>query len=144
MDGLFPPSDIEELHNIASKGMNYRQSTGGPTILDINTGYVRDSNGLINLFSSENDVFTSDEFGRYGRIIHRLRQLLMDTFEIADMYFTAPTFITRLDGREDWQPQGQTDTVDTIGIMIIVHHMVVVIIIHVQAFTMNIGILTRI
>ena len=40
VDGLFSDDDITRLHNIASKGLARRAPQGGPTILDINTGYV--------------------------------------------------------------------------------------------------------
>ena len=40
VDGLFSEDDITRLHAIASKGLARRAPQGGPTILDINTGYV--------------------------------------------------------------------------------------------------------
>lgn len=33
----------------------------------------------------------------------------MKDFEINDLYFTAPTFITRLDGNTSWNPEGKND-----------------------------------
>lgn len=39
-DGLFHESDIKILHTIVEKGMSLRPALGGPTILDINTGYT--------------------------------------------------------------------------------------------------------
>lgn len=33
----------------------------------------------------------------------------METFKIDDLYFTAPTFITRLDGNDSWSPEGSND-----------------------------------
>ena len=41
VDNLFSEADISRLHAIASKGLSTRPRRGGPTILDINTGYVR-------------------------------------------------------------------------------------------------------
>jgi hypothetical protein len=81
------------------------KNLGGPTILDINTGFLRDSAGLQNLFVEDNDVFEPQDFEIYGRIINRLRSLVSSTFG-QTVYFTAPTFITRLDGRPEWSPQG--------------------------------------
>ena len=40
VDGLFSEDDISRLHAIANKGLARRAPQGGPTILDINTGYV--------------------------------------------------------------------------------------------------------
>jgi hypothetical protein len=38
LDGLFPQEDIDRLHAIAEKGLRLRESVGGPSIIDINTG----------------------------------------------------------------------------------------------------------
>jgi hypothetical protein len=48
--------------------MSQRASIGGPTILDINTGYIRDSLGVENLFSKSNDIYSADDFATYARI----------------------------------------------------------------------------
>jgi len=107
-DGLFSDDDIETLHRIASKGYATRgEGVGGPTILDINTGFIRDSDGVENLFSREDDqkIFTSDDFAHYGRIINTLRSEVMKATGANDLHFTAPTFITRLDGRKSWEPK---------------------------------------
>ena len=105
VDGLFSSNDIKNLHHIVEKGMSYRSSNGGPTILDINTGYIRDTNGLENLFFQAQDVFSEDDFAHYGRIIAKLKETVATTFDLKELYFTAPTFITRLDGTETWQPK---------------------------------------
>lgn len=108
LDGVFKESDISALHQIAEKGMSSRgPSVGGPTILDINTGFVRDSKGLENLFTrSEADrIFSDNDFAHYGKIITKLRDKVMQAMNIEDLYFTAPTFITRLDGDTAWEPK---------------------------------------
>lgn len=102
VDGLFSENDITKLHDIAKKGMSTRESIGGPTILDINTGFIRDSLGLDNLFALPNDLYTSDDFQHYASIISRLKQAVMETFSINTLYFTAPTFITRIDATRPW------------------------------------------
>jgi len=108
-DGLFTESDIERLHLIVEKGMSQRPSLGGPTILDINTGYVRDTMGLENLFSRKDDLYSVEDFEHYGSVIMKLKNAVMKDFEINDLYFTAPTFITRLDGNTSWNPEGDHD-----------------------------------
>jgi hypothetical protein len=45
-DGLFTDEEVSNLLDIARLGMATRESVGGPTILDINTGYIRDTNGI--------------------------------------------------------------------------------------------------
>eukprot|EP00602_Paraphysomonas_sp_CaronLab_P009781 CAMPEP_0185026834 /NCGR_PEP_ID=MMETSP1103-20130426/11351_1 /TAXON_ID=36769 /ORGANISM="Paraphysomonas bandaiensis, Strain Caron Lab Isolate" /LENGTH=265 /DNA_ID=CAMNT_0027560553 /DNA_START=73 /DNA_END=870 /DNA_ORIENTATION=+ len=104
LDGAFSERDITDLRDIAAKGMSARESMGGPTILDINTGFLRDTNGVQNLFTESNEVFSSSDFEKYGNIIRHLKNLVSSTFG-AEVYFTAPTFITRLDGRSSWNPQ---------------------------------------
>lgn len=106
VDGVFTEEDINVLRAIAEKGMATRPNIGGPTILDINTGYIRDSAGLENLFMQSQTVFSSDDFSHYGRIIRRLREEIMDTFSLSNVYFTAPTFITRIDSTKNWSPKG--------------------------------------
>lgn len=107
VDNLFADEDIIKLHRIVQKGLGTRQETGGPSILDLNTGYVRDSNGLVNLFASDQEIYTPEDFNHYGDIINRLKQHVMETFQLEELYFTAPTFITRLDGRKEWNPQSK-------------------------------------
>lgn len=109
IDGIFSNADVEDLLMIAHKGMNRRIDVGGPTILDINTGYIRDSEGLDNLFNIPNDMFTPDDFSRYAKIIQKLKESVEHYFNIEDLYFTAPTFISRLDGRDTWKSKGIHD-----------------------------------
>jgi hypothetical protein len=124
VDDLFEASDIHALLAIAEKGMSIRPSLGGPTILDLNTGYLRDSAGLVNLFesaspaprkgySSASDqdgapLFQDADFVLYERIIRKLKGHVQESFGLdAPIYFTAPTFITRLDGNASWKPRGR-------------------------------------
>jgi hypothetical protein len=108
LDDQFTADDVIALRRIAEKGMATRRDGGGPTILDLNTGYIRDSDGLENLFKSRQGLFSTEDFLVYGDIIRRLKALVESTFDTS-VYFTAPTFITRLDGRADWEPRGMHD-----------------------------------
>jgi hypothetical protein len=111
MDGIFTEEDISKLHSIVKKGMATREKQGGPCILDINTGYIRDTMGLDNLFTvdNENAVFSDEDFAHYGRIIQTLKDTVANSFDINTLYFTAPTFITRLNGDIPWEPQSMHD-----------------------------------
>ena len=110
VDGIFSGDDIDALLEIAKKGLDKREGVrGGPSIVDINTGYIRDSNGLVNMFASDESVYTSEDFRVYGSIIKRLKEEVESTFENVVTYFTAPTFITRLDGNSSWEPQEPHD-----------------------------------
>ena len=104
-DGMFTDDEVAALKAIAVKGMAKRVSLGGPTILDINSGHLRDTAGLINLFDERSNFsYTAEEFSTYGNIIRKLKSILETTFEIQNLMFTAPTFITRLEGKTGWQP----------------------------------------
>ncbi len=107
IDNAFTSTDINNLQNIAMKGMT-EKTLGGPTILDINTGFVRDSAGLENLFMKESTLFSPEEFEVYGNIIRHLKELVSSTFGLA-VHFTTPTFITRLDASKSWEPTGEND-----------------------------------
>jgi len=109
IDGAFNDSDVWKLHEIVSKAMSHRAVQNGPTILDINTGYIRDTDGLDNLFYREikNAIYSVDDFAHYGKIIRKLKDLVMDTFSVSELYFTSPTFITRLRALDSsWEPKG--------------------------------------
>ena len=93
VDGLFSSEDISNLLSIVKKGMSQRLDLGGPTILDINTGYIRDSAGIENLFLKENLIYNESDFHNYASIINRLKSYLENIFGISDLYFTAPTFM---------------------------------------------------
>ena len=106
MDNIFSEEDVKKLLSIVEKGMKKREAKGGPTILDINTGFIRDSAGVRNLFSSgKGGIFDEGDFEHYGKVILKLKETVMDFMNISELFFTAPTFITRLDGRDpDWEP----------------------------------------
>ena len=105
VDNAFLEKDIDNLHSIAQKGLSIREDIGGPTIIDINTGYIRDGNGLENVFKRTDKIYTEDDFTTYGNIIRQLKQHVMNSFNLTELHFTAPTFITRIDGRPSWEPQ---------------------------------------
>lgn len=111
LDDIFTDKDIQNLYEIVQKGMR-NKTLGGPTILDINTGFIRDSNGVENLFTHENVIFSSSDFETYGQIIHRLKSVVSSSFGF-EVHFTTPTFITRLDGSTPWQPSGSISLIDT-------------------------------
>ena len=107
-DDLFSREETDTLLHIALKGMGSASSAGGPTILDLNTGYLRDSeSGLKNLFLTHSNLFSPEDFEAYGRIIKKLKGIVESFFGTPEnvLFFTAPTFITRLDGNPLWQPQ---------------------------------------
>ena len=109
VDGIFTVEECNLLTNIAQKGFSVRDNAPGPSILDINTGYIRDSsNGLENLYRSislgiRKEIFHGDDFAHYFQIINKLKETIESTFGIANskLKFTAPTFFTRLNSGID-------------------------------------------
>ncbi len=54
VDGFISRNEVAALLAIARKGFAFSNDAaayGGPTIMDINSGYVRDQDGLINMYS---------------------------------------------------------------------------------------------
>ncbi|OQS01861.1 hypothetical protein THRCLA_05693 [Thraustotheca clavata] len=102
-DAFISQDDVMALREIAELGMQGRSMLGGPTIMDINTGFVKDANGLTNLYRADPPMkFTKKQFDLYKRTIESIRNALMEEFELAKLYFTAPTFITRIIGNSSW------------------------------------------
>ena len=109
-DGFVNAQEVAQLRAIAAKGMAGRPSLGGPTIMDINTGYVRDDQGVVNLFDEKQPPrFEQADFTLYKAVIERIRQRVMAEFGTSELFFTAPTFITRLVGNASWAPAGIHD-----------------------------------
>ncbi|KDO27586.1 hypothetical protein SPRG_06854 [Saprolegnia parasitica CBS 223.65] len=102
-DAFISDADVTALRGIADHGMAGRSMLGGPTIMDINTGFVKDADGLTNLYRADPPTrFSRSQYDLYKRTIESIRQALMEEFELSTLYFTAPTFITRIIGNASW------------------------------------------
>ena len=109
-DNFVSAAEVVQLRDIAARGMAGRPSVGGPTIMDINTGYVRDDKGMANLFdAAQAPRFKKEDFALYKDVIERIRQRVMAEFGASELFFTAPTFMTRLVGNDSWAPSGIHD-----------------------------------
>jgi hypothetical protein len=98
-DEFASDDEVALLRGIAEKGMLSKRSDGGPTIMDLNSGFVRDGAGVINVHRGDTRVlFTKAEYEIYKQVVERIRLTLMEEFGLKKLYFTAPTFITRLVG----------------------------------------------
>jgi len=114
LDNLFADDDIDALRRIVDKGLSLSavaQASGGPSIFDLNTGFVRTPAGMENIFSSKHAaVFSPQDFEHYRDIIVKLKQILQQRLGVKTLYFTAPTFVTRLDGTsQSWEPEAMHD-----------------------------------
>jgi len=117
VDGLFSEVEINNLVSIVERALSLRDSAsigkggGGPSIFDMNTGFIRDSHGLDNIFFSKHEtLFSAHDFATYGNVIRKLKSHVQSRLGAHSLYFTAPTFVTRLDGRNtSWSPTGIHD-----------------------------------
>jgi hypothetical protein len=70
-DHFVTPQEVEQLRQIAEIGMTNRSKLGGPTIMDINTGFVKDGNGLVNIYKQNSkhnpSIFTHEQFDLYRK-----------------------------------------------------------------------------
>jgi hypothetical protein len=137
VDNFITDAEVVDLLKIAEKGMNYASKTaklGGPTIMDINSGFVKCPNALNNMYDPDGDMqqqgkkkkkkkknnnkknkstppaqFTAKEYELYKSLMERIRLEIVRNFGLSDLHFTAPTFITRTVGSEAWEPQAMHD-----------------------------------
>lgn len=83
----------------------------GPTIVDVNTGFVRHAAlGLRNLYKSKRRGLKPFQLSPASRIAYQragtvLESLLKEEFGLEHLYFTAPTFVARLQGSAAWTAQ---------------------------------------
>ncbi|TDH67701.1 hypothetical protein CCR75_008325 [Bremia lactucae] len=63
IDNYLSPDKVLQMRDIAETGMQNRSRLGGPTIMDINTGFVRDSDGLVNIYQPEKRIPNTDKPG---------------------------------------------------------------------------------
>jgi hypothetical protein len=114
-DGLMTTAELTILQGMVTRGMARSTVKGGPTILDANTGYMRDADGLTNVYRTDDRTgappvnFTAVELATYRSTFDRIKERVMRLFGLRLLYFTAPTFITRIVGSPSWQPAGIHD-----------------------------------
>ena len=103
IDDWLPPAEIDALRDIAARGAaaaDAAAASGGPTIVDINSGFVMAPGArLVNLYQSKRKPFGAEDYELYRSVIRRLKAEVEAAFPRASaLYFTAPTFLTRLSG----------------------------------------------
>jgi len=116
-DNFLDDEGVDRLKSIAERAIEAGRGNGGrpgPTIIDINSGYLRDDSGLVNIYSSttqESQIFTPSDFEFYKDVISRIRTTVSFSNSLSpDMpKFTAPTFITRIKHDPSWRPSGMHD-----------------------------------
>ena len=104
IDDWLPPAEIDALRDIARRGAaaaDAAAAAGGPTIVDINSGFVMAPGArLVNLYQTKSKKpFGGEDYELYRSVIRRLKAEVEAAFPRASaLYFTAPTFLTRLSG----------------------------------------------
>jgi len=118
LDNFISAEEGASLRRIVDKGMAFSPAaaaSGGPTIMDINSGFVRTSAGpMDNMHQPQAkgktrvDISTA-EYQLYGTVIERIKRTIQEEFGISQLHFTAPTFVTREVGNTAWHPKTMHD-----------------------------------
>jgi hypothetical protein len=116
-DDFASPAEVARLKEMCERAISAAKEgtvgRPGPTIVDINSGYLRDDEGLFNMYESNaGTLFSDDDYSFYRGVIERLRVSVSETFGLENAkypYFTATTFITRLQHDDEWRPRGMHD-----------------------------------
>jgi|EP01046_Picozoa_sp_COSAG06_P002308 hypothetical protein len=117
IDGFFSEAEVKGLLEIVEHGMARAGSptseVGGPTIMDLNTGMLRDAGGVKLLYPEPGQPgydpdapppFDKGQLDLYRDAMARIRKRVAEEFGLSRLYFTAPTFVTRLVGNPEWKP----------------------------------------
>ena len=111
-DDFLDEKGVTKLTNMANKAINAGRGGGerpGPTIVDINSGFMRDDEGLVMIYEGAEGeaLFTAEEYKFYGDVIERIRRTVGAENGLDEGFpvFTAPTFITRIKYDADWRPR---------------------------------------
>nr|CCA14863.1 conserved hypothetical protein [Albugo laibachii Nc14] len=110
-DAFVSIEEIQQLREIAKIGMANRSHLGGPTIMDANSGFVKDGDGLVNIYGESQVVgrFSKKQLELYRNVVENIRKAVMEEFQLEVLHFTAPTFITRIIGNASWTPREMHD-----------------------------------
>ncbi|OEU08642.1 hypothetical protein FRACYDRAFT_249538 [Fragilariopsis cylindrus CCMP1102] len=157
IDNFISIEEINQLRRITFKGMSYvddndsnstdsdstsdststtSSASGGPTIMDINTGYIRNTNEVTSIYSNSSSEgnekrklkkrhairFTENDHELYQDVIDRIQKRITKEFlqlssssSSSSVYHTAPTFITRAVGSLEKSYNGDGDGDNTNG-----------------------------
>eukprot|EP00510_Aplanochytrium_minuta_P000416 CAMPEP_0184008600 /NCGR_PEP_ID=MMETSP0954-20121128/2071_1 /TAXON_ID=627963 /ORGANISM="Aplanochytrium sp, Strain PBS07" /LENGTH=130 /DNA_ID=CAMNT_0026287743 /DNA_START=271 /DNA_END=664 /DNA_ORIENTATION=+ len=102
VDDFVSKEDVDILLGMMKRGMASSSQDGGPTIMDVNSGFLKDSEGLITIYKPHRGLnrvnFTAKEYEIYGNLFEKIRNKIMELNKLDYLYFTAPTFVARLIG----------------------------------------------
>lgn len=122
IDDFITQEEKRILLELVKRGMSFasaKASKGGPTIMDVNTGFVRDQHQMVNMYepkSKSNPAgpkeparFTKEQLATYRQVMGRIRERVMTEFGLTTLFLTAPTFVTREVGAPGWAPSDMHD-----------------------------------
>mmetsp|Transcript_46723 Transcript_46723/g.105607 ORF Transcript_46723/g.105607 Transcript_46723/m.105607 type:complete len:304 (+) Transcript_46723:147-1058(+) len=109
IDDFVDAKEVATLLQIAEKGMSKgSKSVLGPTIMDVNSGWVLNAGAYQpRSIYAKGPVFSEEEYSTYRHVTERLKQSIETHFGLTALFFTAPTFITReaSDAEGSWKPK---------------------------------------
>ena len=119
VDDFLSDDEVDALRAIAQIGMEAAAAdadAGGPTIFDINSGFTMAPGArLANVYGRDGEsgppLFAKADFELYRSVITRLKAEVEAVAKAeSPLYFTAPTFLTRLSGKNaTWVPAEDHD-----------------------------------
>ena len=111
-DDFLTEKEVARLIKMAEVGMSrsITKKKLGPTIMDINSGWVLPpSSHQPSSIYSKGQLYSPEDYELYKDVTQRLKKSVEETFNVKNLYFTAPTFITREVGSMKWKPKTMHD-----------------------------------
>lgn len=98
LDGLVSESEVHKLLDVAKKGLAKGGGSGGASILDLHTGALSYGEKFINLYKTNPDLFTTEDFKLYNEIKDRVKDAVATHFniDVTKLYLSYPTFFSEL------------------------------------------------
>ncbi len=95
--------DVSRLRELAARGMALGGGSGGPTILDLQSGALSLRDKFIDVWVAFNATrghppFSVSDVAVYARTVERVRQRAEQLFGVSGLLLTSPTFFSRIDG----------------------------------------------
>ena len=100
VDDMFSPDEVKGLRSIAERGMVMGGGSGGPTILDLQSGALSLEDKFVDVWTAFNlsgrRPFTRSDVAVYATATERLAAMVESTFGVRGVHLTSPTFFSRI------------------------------------------------
>ena len=111
-DDFLTTTEVDHLIRMANTGMAKSPATSilGPTIMDVNSGWVLapGTHQPTSIYAT-GQLYAKEDYALYKDVTKRLKTMVEATFDVTELHFTAPTFITREVGNTKWKPTTMHD-----------------------------------